>query len=681
MTTKLQQDVGVIKGIGTETEKKLNGLGIFTVKDLIGHLPFRYEDFKVSSPEELEHQERGTLQGVVQETPVVRYYGKKKNRLTVRMLVGYVLVTVVVFNRAYLKNQLEPGTTISATGKWDKHRLILTAQYISKEEMQESSGLEPVYASTANVSVRHLKQWIQTALHEAGHEMEDLLPSALKEAYKLPDIVETMHEIHQPTDRIALKHARRRIVYEEFFLFQLSMLAYRKKQKQEEPGTPLKFEESLLRAFIAELPFSLTSAQQQVIRDILADMALPARMNRLLQGDVGSGKTVVAMIAMYAAVIAGKQAAFMVPTSILAEQHAKEIEERLTPYGIRTSLLTGGRTEKQRKETYQQLAGGEIDIIIGTHALIQPEVPFRDLGLVITDEQHRFGVKQRRTLRDKGQHPDILFMTATPIPRTLSISVFGDMDVSKLNELPAGRKPIETYWAKPAMLERIVRFLDKEINQGRQAYVICPLIEESEQLDVQNALDIHAELEEMLPHQTVGLMHGRLPQEEKEEVMRAFSAGETSLLVSTTVVEVGVNVPNATVMVISDADRFGLAQLHQLRGRVGRGSEQAYCILIADPKTEQGQERMRIMTETSDGFELSERDLKLRGPGDFFGNKQSGMPSFKMADPVHDYRALETARSDADKLVNSASFWEHPDYKALREYLEEKGALEHQTLD
>lgn len=372
----------------------------------------------------------------------------------------------------------------------------------------------------------------------------------------------------------------------------------------------------------------------------------------------------------------------MVPTEILAEQHANSLSELLGPMGLAVALLTSSVKGKKRRLLLEKLKEGEIDILIGTHALIQEDVEFKQLGLVVTDEQHRFGVNQRRVLREKGESPDVLFMTATPIPRTLAITVFGEMDVSIIDQMPAGRKAIETYWAKADMLTRVLSFMDKELDQGRQAYVICPLIEESDKLDVQNAIDVYNQLVHYFEGRyKVGLMHGRLHPEDKDGVMREFSANHLQVLVSTTVVEVGVNVPNATFMLIYDAERFGLSQLHQLRGRVGRGEHQSYCILLAEPKTEVGKERMKIMTETNDGFVLSEKDLELRGPGDFFGRKQSGMPEFKVADMVHDYRALEVARDDATSLIQSDHFWQDPEFEPLREYLSLSGVLEGEKLD
>jgi ATP-dependent DNA helicase RecG len=460
------------------------------------------------------------------------------------------------------------------------------------------------------------------------------------------------------------------------------MQAFRKLEREQSGGMSLDFSTEKVNQFIESLPFPLTTAQKRVVDEILIDMSSPYRMNRLLQGDVGSGKTVVAAIALYASICAGFQGALMVPTEILAEQHAASLSAILEPQNVKTALLTSSVKGKKRKEILQQLKDGQIDILIGTHALIQDEVNFNRLGLVITDEQHRFGVEQRRILREKGESPDVLFMTATPIPRTLAITVFGDMDVSVIDEMPAGRKQIETFWVKDKMLDRVLKFINKEVTKGRQAYVICPLIEESEKLDVQNAIDVHSMLHHYFPPEIkVGLMHGRLHATEKDDVMKKFSNNEYQILVSTTVVEVGVNVPNATVMVIYDAERFGLSQLHQLRGRVGRGSDQSYCILIADPKSDVGKERMTIMTETNDGFELSQKDLELRGPGDFFGKKQSGLPEFRVADMVHDFKVLEVARNDAAKLISSTAFWKSDDFQMLRALLEGTGILNGEKLD
>lgn len=680
MNKILSQPVTVIKGIGEETAKQLAELQIYDVNDLIEYFPFRYEDYRLKDLHEARHEERITVWGKIHSEPSIRYYGKKKNRLQVRVLVGNVLITAVLFNRAFAKKQFKLGEDVTLTGKWDQHRLTLTvSEYrLGKKQRDE---VVPIYSAKSNLTSKQLQKFIKEALEAFGPYIEETLPPYMLTSYKLLTKREAIYGLHYPKDARILKHARRRIVFEEFLLFQLKMQAYRKFSRERSKGTPMKVDFTAVDEFIKQLPFPLTNAQKRVVQEILTDLQSEYRMNRLLQGDVGSGKTVVAAISMYAAVKAGYQAALMVPTEILAEQHVESIKELLGPYNITVSFLAGSVKGKKRKEQLENIESGKTNIIIGTHALIQDDVNFHRLGLVITDEQHRFGVEQRRILRDKGENPDVLFMTATPIPRTLAISVFGDMDVSIIDEMPAGRKKVETYWVKHDMLERVLHFMEKHIRQGRQAYVICPLIEESEKLDVQNAIDLHAILQAHFKQYHVGLMHGRLTPSEKDEVMEKFHKNESQILVSTTVVEVGVNVPNATIMLIYDAERFGLAQLHQLRGRVGRGEHQSYCILLADPKSDVGKERMRIMTETTDGFKLSERDLQLRGPGDFFGYKQSGLPNFKVADVVHDYRALEVARQDAVKLINSDDFWTKEEYRFLREYLEEAGVMSGEKLD
>lgn len=676
MIQKLQDNVSVLKGIGEETEKTLNELGIHTVADLLGYFPYRYDDYELRNLEEVKHDERVTVEGKVHSEPVLTYYGKKRSRLTFRLLVGRFLITAICFNRPYLKRSLVLGDTVSVTGKWDKNRQSIMVQEFKKGTHEQDGSIEPVYSVKENVTVKMMRRFVKQALSLYVDHAEDPLPKQLVAAYKLMSYQEALKTIHLPETRDSLKQARRRFVYEEFLIFQLKMQAIRKKEREKTSGIQHPFSKEAVFEFVHSLPFPLTKAQSRVLDEIMSDMASPYRMNRLLQGDVGSGKTAVAAIALYAAHLSGFQGALMVPTEILAEQHADSLYQLFEKWGLNIALLTSSVKGKRRRELLERLKEGDIDILVGTHALIQDEVEFQQLGLVITDEQHRFGVEQRKKLRSKGQDPDVLFMTATPIPRTLAITVFGEMDVSVIDELPAGRKQIETYWVKHDMLERILAFVDKELRKGRQAYIICPLIEESDKLDVQNAIDVHSMLTEAYRGKwSIGLMHGKLASDEKDQVMRDFTSNEVQILVSTTVVEVGVNVPNATIMVIYDADRFGLSQLHQLRGRVGRGEHQSFCILMADPKSETGKERMRIMSETTDGFELSEKDLELRGPGDFFGKKQSGMPEFKVADMVHDYRALETARKDAAELVQSEAFWTDPEYKELRQTLVDSGVL------
>ncbi|MGX1264680.1 ATP-dependent DNA helicase RecG [Rossellomorea marisflavi] len=671
-----------LKGIGSETAVQLNAMGIWTVVDLMEYLPYRYDDFRLRDLEEVAHDERVTVEGKVHSEPALMFYGRKKSRLTLRILVGRVLVQAVFFNQPYLKKKINLHDTVTVTGKWDKNRQIITVQSHQLGPHNKQGDFEPVYALKGTIKGNALTKYIRAAFHDYGELIEEILPIYYLEKYKLSGRLDALYQMHFPDSPQAMKQARRRFVFEEFLLFQLKMQALRKFEREHSHGISQQYDIEKIQSFTETLPFPLTNAQKRVVNEISADMKSPYRMNRLLQGDVGSGKTVVSAIALYSSVTAGYQGALMVPTEILAEQHADSLSALLEPTGTSVALLTSSVKGKRRALLLEKLKEGEIDILIGTHALIQGDVEFENLGLVVTDEQHRFGVNQRRVLREKGGSPDVLFMTATPIPRTLAITVFGEMDVSIIDEMPAGRKAIETYWAKEDMLTRVLAFMEKELKAGRQAYVICPLIEESDKLDVQNSIDVYNQLSQHFQGRfSVGLMHGRLHPDEKEEVMRSFSRNEVQVLVSTTVVEVGVNVPNATFMLIYDAERFGLSTLHQLRGRVGRGDDQSYCILLADPKTEVGKERMKIMTETNDGFVLSEKDLELRGPGDFFGRKQSGMPEFKVADMIHDYRALEVARDDAATLANSAAFWKDDEYAPLRRYLEDSGILEGEKLD
>ena len=672
----------MIKGIGDETAQSLAEMNIDSIQNLLFHLPFRYEDYRLRDLAEVKHDEKVTVEGKVHSEPSLTYYGRKRSRLTVRILVDRYLIQVVLFNQPYLKKKILINETITVSGKWDTHRQAITANEIKIGSLTNTKDFEPIYAIKGTMTVKGIRRCIYLALSQYGEHIEETLPNSLRKKYKLINRKDAIRAMHYPNDQEELKQARRRLVYEEFLLFQLKMQMLRKIERENSKGISQKFSLEKVHEFIASFPFPLTNAQSRVVNEILTDLESPFRMNRLLQGDVGSGKTAVAAIALFASVTAGFQGALMVPTEILAEQHAESLKHLFEPVGINCELLTSSVKGKRRKEILSRLKDGDIQILIGTHALIQDEVEFKRLGLVITDEQHRFGVEQRRILREKGESPDVLFMTATPIPRTLAITVFGEMDVSIIDEMPAGRKLIETYWVKPDMMDRVLGFMNKELQKGRQVYVICPLIEESDKLDVQNAIDVHSSLVHSFQNRfKVGLMHGRLPADEKDVVMKAFSENKYHVLVSTTVVEVGVNVPNATLMVIYDAERFGLSQLHQLRGRVGRGSEQSYCILLAEPKSETGKERMKIMTETNDGFVLSEKDLELRGPGDFFGKKQSGLPEFKVADMVHDFAALETARADAAILVDSTYFWNAEEYNPLRSYLAQTGILEGEKLD
>ena len=680
--TELSTPVSALKGIGKETAGHLAALGIETIADLIWTFPHRHEDFRLKDLAQTPHNERVTVECKVEREPTVLFLGRNKSRLQVTVLAGRHLVKVVFFNQNYLKQKLVPGSIITVTGKWDRGRQVINGTSVHFGPKTDQVDFEPVYSLKGTIPQKRFRKYMRQALDDIGVGLQDAIPMHLQTAYKLVSMREGLEGIHFPQNAEHAKQARRRFAYEELLNFQLRIQALRKVRKDSEQGTVVQFDLAKVRDFIGSLPYELTGAQKRVVNEICKDLKEPHRMNRLLHGDVGSGKTVVAAICLYAAVTGGFQGALMAPTEILAEQHAENLMTWFEPFGVRVALLSGSTKTKERRELLEALSNGDIDILIGTHALIQPDVVFKRLGFVITDEQHRFGVEQRRILRDKGENPDVLFMTATPIPRTLAITAFGEMDVSMIDEMPAGRKEIETHWMKKEQLGSVLSKLELELASGRQAYAICPLIEESDKLDVQNAVEIYEQLAHHFGNRyKVGLMHGRLPANEKDAVMRAFSEGEIQVLVSTTVVEVGVNVPNATFMVVYDAERFGLAQLHQLRGRVGRGEHQSYCVLIADPKSDEGKERMQSMTETNDGFKLAEKDLELRGPGDFFGRKQSGLPDFKVADLVHDYRTLDTARKDAAILIETEAFWQDEEYKGLREMLVASGVLQGDRFD
>ena len=669
----LHQPLSVLPGIGPKSAEKYKKLGIETVEDLLLYFPFRYEDFKSKNVLDLEDGEKAVVSGLVATPANVQYYGYKRNRLRFTIKQGELVLAVSFFNQPYLADKIELGQTVAVFGKWDKAKGALTGM---KLLAQVEDDLQPVYRLAQGVSQSALVKVIKTAF-EAGLDqlLEENLPQVLMDKYHLLSRRQAVRAMHFPKDLEEYKQALRRVKFEELLFFQLQLQVLKEENRSVGQGIVLDWDEKKLKTLQASLPFSLTEAQERSLNEILADMRSPYHMNRLLQGDVGSGKTVVAGLAMYAAVTAGKQAALMVPTEILAEQHLESLTS-LFP-SLRILLLTGSLKVAERRERLALIEAGEVDLIVGTHALIQEGVHFHDLGLVIIDEQHRFGVAQRRILREKGQNPDVLMMTATPIPRTLAITAFGDMDVSIIDQMPAGRKEIITRWVKHQQLNLVLDWLVKEIQKGSQAYVISPLIEESEALDLKNAIALEEELIAYFGNRArISLLHGKMKGEDKEAIMQAFKQGEIDLLVSTTVIEVGVNVSNATVMIIMDADRFGLSQLHQLRGRVGRGDKQSYAVLVANPKTESGKRRMKIMTETTNGFVLAEEDLKLRGSGEIFGTRQSGIPEFQVANLIEDYPILEEARKVAVQVVTTPNWREHPDWHCLSLHLEQKEHLD-----
>lgn len=645
----LNDKVEKLPKIGPKRLEALHALNIFTIRDLLHHFPFRYDDIQVKNLVELIDQDKVSLKGTILTAPVVNYYGGKKNRLSFKMAIDSSVITVVFFNQHYLKNRLIPGETIAIYGKWEEKKQQLLGMKLLGTSSDKQ--FEAIYHANQSIKQSTLFQLIKLAFELYQDVIIEFLPSEIIEKYQLISYQQAIKDMHFPENTVHYEQARKRLIYQELFVYQLQLM-FLQKQRRMTRSTPLQYDNDLLKLYIQKIPFELTNAQKRVTNTICKDLLKPYAMNRLLQGDVGSGKTVVASIGIYATFLAGFQSALMVPTEILAMQHFDTLKALFDGFEVNIALLTSSTSTKERNALLNQLKVGELDIVIGTHALFQDDVLFSNLGLIIIDEQHRFGVNQRRLLEEKASLKNVLYMSATPIPRTLTMTLYGQMDISILDELPANRVPIKTTWVKDKEFEKVVRFIKSEIKKNKQAYVITPLIDESSESDLKNAYEMCENLSLLLGDDiAVGLLHGRMKQSEKDEVMSQFSDNNINVLVSTTVIEVGVNVPNATVMVIQDAERFGLAQLHQLRGRVGRGDQQSYCILIGNPNTEQGKLRLQIMTQSNDGFYLSEKDLEMRGSGDLFGTQQSGLPTFRIANIISDRKWLEIAREDAKDFV------------------------------
>ncbi|WP_099974900.1 ATP-dependent DNA helicase RecG [Lactobacillus terrae] len=659
-----------LSGVGPKRVQALQSLGITNIYDLLFYFPFRYEDMEVKSLDEALDQEKILIKGIVASDPVVSRFGYKKTRLNVRVLVENESVMITIFNQPWLKDKFMTGEATSVYGKWDENSRSLVGMKVITSSSVNDSGLESVYSVNKNIHQKTLIGLIKQAYENYGDQITTLIPSHIREKYHLLNDHDIVKGMHFPENEEINEDARRSAKFREFFLFQCGIQEIARKNSDEQFGLKQTYDKKFIADFIANLKFDLTNAQSRVVEEILSDMSSEKHMNRLLQGDVGSGKTIVAVIAMLASVTSGFQAAIMAPTEILAQQHFDKIAGMLEPYGIRTSLLIGSQTKKQRELINESIKTGKTNIIVGTHALIQENVEFKSLGLAVIDEQHRFGVNQRKQLRQKGVNPDILAMTATPIPRTLAITTYGDMTVSKIDELPAGRKEIKTYWIRNQKIDQMYQFVEKQLKDNAQIYVVTPLISESETIDLKNAELIFEKFEELYGDKyRVGLLHGQMKTIEKESVMEKFTNQKINILVSTTVIEVGVDVPNASVMVIYDANRFGLSQLHQLRGRVGRGDKQSYCILISDPKNKSGAERMKMMTSTNDGFVLAEADLRMRGFGNLLGSQQSGLPEFKVANPVNDVNILEIAQREAKEFFEKEQNVDNLETKVLKSFL------------
>ncbi|MEN6371993.1 MAG: ATP-dependent DNA helicase RecG [Armatimonadota bacterium] len=671
----LDSPVQFVKGVGERMSRVLGKLGIFNVRDLIYHFPRRHEDRShLARIGSLRGGEEVTIAGQIIASDNVRPRG---GLVLTKVAIndGSGVATLTWFNQHYLKDRFLKmrGKEIIVYGTAQVGRWGIEIQSPEWEELKEDEGplsskrIVPVYPLTEGLFQGTMRKIVSNALDGYLKLVPEVLPEKLRDRLDLMDIADAIRNMHFPEGKEALEAARKRLVFEELFMLQLA-LALRKREI-DTPGAGISFKipENLREMLHSALPFELTGAQKKVIREISESMARPDCMNRLLQGDVGSGKTAVAMAAILIAAANGYQSALMAPTEILAEQHYLGLSQMLSALHVKVDLLTGSVTAKKKREAYERIASGETNLAIGTHAVIQENVEFSRLGLVIIDEQHRFGVLQRAALRDKGLNPDVLVMTATPIPRTLTLTVYGDLEISIIDELPPGRKPIRTHWKQIDERDRVYAGVRKLVSEGRQAYIVCPLVEESEKLQAKAATEIYKHLaNDVFSDLRVGLLHGQMKTADKDTVMSAFRAGEIDVLVATTVIEVGVDVPNATVMVIEDAHRFGLAQLHQLRGRVGRGENQSFCVMVGDASNDDAAARLGVMTRTTDGFIISEEDLKIRGPGEFYGTRQSGIPALKVTDIFRDIPILELARKEAFEMIKIDPNLANPEIRALK---------------
>ena len=672
----LNKDVKYVKTVGPSRVKLLNKLKIYTLKDLIEYYPRDYEDR--SKPKNLYECTDGE-EVLIEAMPTGRISEMHKGRMTISRLIvkdqtGTCYITW--FNQGYLRDKFQPGRMYRFFGKISNKsgRLEMNSPVYDEIDQSKNTGkIIPIYPLTYELKQTTLRRIIENGLLEVKGQLPETLPEYILKENNLWDINNTIERIHFPVEFSDFNKARERLVFEELLTTQLALLKLKNNYEHETDG--IQFSKDVYMSDVINiLPFKLTKAQLRVLEEIDRDMESNKPMNRLLQGDVGSGKTVVAMIAAYKAVKSGYQATIMAPTAILASQHLESFQGILEELGIRTELLISSVTKKKKAEILEKLQNGEIDILIGTHAILEENVVFKNLGLVVTDEQHRFGVKQRGTIAAKGQNPDVIAMSATPIPRTLALILYGDLDISIIDELPPNRKKIETYAVRKNMEERVNNFIRKQITEGRQAYIVCPLVEENEDMEgLQSVIELAEKYQkETFSEYKVAYLHGKMKPKEKDEIMERFKNGEIQILIATTVIEVGVNVPNASIMVVENAERFGLAQLHQLRGRVGRGEYQSYCILKYEGNSETIRQRMKVMCDTNDGFIISEKDLELRGSGDFFGTEQHGLPEFKIANLFEDIAVLKKVQKLALKIMEDDPLLEKEKNAKLNDLVKEK---------
>lgn len=653
-----------IKGIGPKTLPLLNRLNIYTLEDMVHFYPYRFDVIERSNLRDANEGDKVIVDGIVQKEPLVYFFSKKMNKMTFQIDTGERLLNATIFNRAFFKSNLHVGTKVTIMGKYDKRHGSIVASEIRLGLLPPIPVIEPIYHTTNGISSNQLHKWILSSL-DYLEEVNSYVPAYLQERYKLLDKKSSILEVHNPRNKSSLNQALNYLKYEELFLFMMKMNCL-KKYRNQEIGIVRDIKKEEIDKFISELPFSLTEDQIKCISAIREDMNHSFVMKRLVQGDVGSGKTIVAVAALYMNYKSGYQGAFMAPTEILALQHYQNLLKLYKNTSIKVELLTGKMKVKERNEILKKLATKEIDMLVGTHSLFSEDVVYESLGLVITDEQHRFGVAQRAKLKEKGKMADVLYLSATPIPRTYAITLYGDMDVSSIHQKPMGRKEVITELYKEKDIKLVLEKVEKEIRNHHQIYVIAAQIEESEDDNLENVTKLKEKFERALGKICkVGMLHGKMKALEKDQMMESFQKNDIQILISTTVIEVGIDVPNATMIVIFDSYRFGLSQLHQLRGRVGRGDSQSYCILISDREVE----RLHVMTQTSDGFKISEEDFRLRGSGDLFGTRQSGDMNFGLADLKRDYSILLRAKEDSMEVLNSEEY-QSGKYFPLQEMIE-----------
>ena len=680
---KLSDPVTILKGVGPTKAKQLAQLNIFTLRDLICHFPRGYEDrTKLVTIEKLQVDQPACFKAMVMNTPRTSHIRKGLDITKVQVADHTARLTLTFFNQKFTTEQLQYGKEYifygAVSGDFIGYNMTSPVFEPLDAPPVTTRRILPIYPLTAGLSNAALLKAIRQALAICDPP-EEIIPESLRQRYGILGADRAYYAIHEPTTMEEAEMAKKRLIFEEFFIFSagLSLMRATRSQVKVTPYTNCD-----LSAFYDQLPFRLTNAQSRAIAEIQQDLQCGTPMNRLVQGDVGSGKTMVAAAAAYLCVKNGHQAALMAPTEILAEQHYASLGRLFAPLGIRTVLLTGSLTAKEKRLTREAIENGEADLIIGTHALLSDTTQFSDLGLVIADEQHRFGVAQRSALSAKGNDPHLLVMSATPIPRTLALLMYGDLEVSIINELPPGREPVDTFLVGESMRARVNAFIRKQVAEGHQSYVVCPAVEEAEELNIKAAETWAQTLQQtVFPDLKIALLHGQMKGSEKDAVMSAFARGEADVLVATTVIEVGVDVPNATLMVIEDADRFGLSQLHQLRGRVGRGKAKSFCILTSHNKNEQTLARLKALCKTTDGFKIAEEDLALRGPGDFFGSRQSGLPAFRVASLSCDLETLKQAQSASAEWIDAHGSDDTAEAKALRERISDLFARSQGTMN